>query len=364
MDSAGRSCVIAQWNPLNIDVCEGKSNDQQRERQQEVELVPPSVVEVKNAIGALIVSRGKAPGRNIYEEEKAPQEWNKATTCRIYKKGGKLPCKNYRGISLLNTGYRAFTYILNPKLNLLPSIRHDSEKEDLQAIRYLQSNRYYVNIGDQRSLCLDTKPVYGGVQYHARLKAGERLTATLFNLVLKYIVRGMQMGRTNFLTNKTTQLAAYADDINIFSRTSKDVIEMYEQLKEISKSVGPNINMEKTEVMLQSRAGTNSSIQSLMEDTLEAVNQFMYLGTEIFRNGFNDCNGQDRMAKRRIPKKLLNKGMKKARPRYRPRGRSGEAIDRKARKLLRMTRKRVAENGETWRGMLKKARVLCWAVEP
>ncbi|KAE9537430.1 hypothetical protein AGLY_006453 [Aphis glycines] len=59
----------------------------------------------------------KAPGQDrileihilckrIWDEERLPDEWNKAIIILLYKKRDKILCNNYRGIALLNTTYQ------------------------------------------------------------------------------------------------------------------------------------------------------------------------------------------------------------------------------------------------------------------
>jgi hypothetical protein len=44
--------------------------------------------------------------------ETLPRSWTEGVLCPVYKKGGKLDCKNYRRICLLNVTYKVFAKIL------------------------------------------------------------------------------------------------------------------------------------------------------------------------------------------------------------------------------------------------------------
>jgi hypothetical protein len=55
------------------------------------------------------------------KEEKVPTDW-KTNIVPIYKyNGDKQQCKNYRGISLLCTGYKILTTVMNNRINGLYS---------------------------------------------------------------------------------------------------------------------------------------------------------------------------------------------------------------------------------------------------
>jgi hypothetical protein len=51
-----------------------------------------------------------------------PDEWNKAIVIPIFKTGNRKDCSNYRGISLLNSGYKIYAKIIIHRLNIIAEI--------------------------------------------------------------------------------------------------------------------------------------------------------------------------------------------------------------------------------------------------
>ncbi|KAL4153259.1 hypothetical protein QTP88_001103 [Uroleucon formosanum] len=50
--------------------------------------------------------------RDVWHKEEIPKEWQLAIICPIYKKGDRSRYQNYRGISLLNTMYKALSGLI------------------------------------------------------------------------------------------------------------------------------------------------------------------------------------------------------------------------------------------------------------
>jgi hypothetical protein len=78
------------------------------------------------------------------------------------------------------------------------------------------------------------------------LRQGDVLSTLLFNIVLEVIVRRANLQTTGTIYNEETQLLAYADDIDIVSRSQSAVRDAYLALKRESVKVGLKINKEKT----------------------------------------------------------------------------------------------------------------------
>ena len=60
-------------------------------------------------------------GKNSYTDKssmaiKMAENWRNAVICAKHKKGNKLQCRSYRGISLLNLRYKVLTTIMYRQL--------------------------------------------------------------------------------------------------------------------------------------------------------------------------------------------------------------------------------------------------------
>ena len=54
----------------------------------------------------------------VWNEGIAPGDWRNAVIVPVYKKGSRLDCTNYRGISFMSVVGKVFTRILNGRVKL------------------------------------------------------------------------------------------------------------------------------------------------------------------------------------------------------------------------------------------------------
>ena len=61
----------------------------------------------------------------VWREGVVPGDWIKAVIIPIFKKGSRLDCANYRGISLLSTVGKVFGRILNERVKAIADAKSD-----------------------------------------------------------------------------------------------------------------------------------------------------------------------------------------------------------------------------------------------
>ena len=140
----------------------------------------------------------------------------------------------------------------------------------------MENSTYYVKIG---TIMTDGFKVGTGLKR-------DGLTPNLFNIALEYVIRQLSVHTTTTF-HRSVQLIGYADDINIMGRTKRAISDLYGELKERAKEVGPIINVDKTKAMVENRRLGKGRILPVQDHKIEVVRRFKYLGTVI-----NDSNDE------------------------------------------------------------------------
>jgi len=112
------------------------------------------------------------------------------------------------------------------------------------------------------------------------LKQGDALSPFLFNFVVAYAIRRVQVNQEGLKLNGTHQLLVYADDVNILGGSLHTIKENAEALIVSSKEIGLEVNADKTKYMVMSRDQNAARSRSIKTDnsSFEMVEEIKYLG--------------------------------------------------------------------------------------
>lgn len=271
----------------------------------------------------------------IWTSEIMPDEWNVAVLVPIHKKGDKSVCSNYRGISLLNTGYKIFSKILNEKLKPYAEaltgeyqcgFRNERATTDQMFTLRLIMEKCYEYNQTIHQLYVDFRAAYDSVLreelfaimselkipkklisltkltlsnsrckirtngmtseefvIQQGLKQGDALSCTLFNITLEGVMRKLPAPRGGTIFNRTTQNLAFADDIVMLATDTKYLAENLNILEKEATKTGLSINLNKTKYMINTRNGVRWRNVKEFQG-YERVAQFKYLGGIITEN--------------------------------------------------------------------------------
>ena len=227
----------------------------------------------------------------VWVNEDLPTAWRTGVIVPLHKKGDKLSCENYRGITLLSVGYKVFSSILNKRIkidaeNMLGEyqggFRPNRSTADQTVLLKLNLEKCYERNAVVHILFIDFKQAFDSIcrgiieealrelgvhpklarpvmatlkesmgkvlvqnklsnafEIDSGVKQGDCLSTTVFNLVLHYAINATVS--TGNLFNRTILTIAYADDVAILSRSLNRLkgvfLEM--QAKEVSGSEVP-----------------------------------------------------------------------------------------------------------------------------
>ncbi|XP_058127717.1 uncharacterized protein LOC131291223 [Anopheles ziemanni] len=273
----------------------------------------------------------------VWEMEELPQDWMTGVVVPVFKKGDRLDCENYRGITIPNAAYKIFSQLLLHRLLPLAENfvgeyqagfmdgRSTTDqlftlRQILQKCREYNCRTHHVFIDfkaaydsiDRQQLWMLMKEFQfpnklirlcratmgnvmcsvrvGGVasaQFASQrgLRQGDSLSCILFNVALEGVIRRVGIDTRGTIFWRSIQLLGYADDIDIVAINKRTVAETYAGLKSEAQRVGLQINTSKTKYMqgLGSRDNTPDTFPgiTLDNDTLEEVDSFVYLGSQV-----------------------------------------------------------------------------------
>ncbi|PSN43121.1 hypothetical protein C0J52_10468 [Blattella germanica] len=308
----------------------------------------------------------------IWTEEKIPEEWTIGIIQPIYKKGDKLICNNYRGITLLNVVYKILSGIIYNRLvvyaeEILGEYQcgfrpFKSTTDNIFILRQIQEKAYEYNI-DLFNMYIDFKQAFDSVNREVMyndlvmlgiplklvrlirttltgskamvrvngdmtssfpintcVRQGDALSAILFNLVLEATLR--KLNPTGHIGNRMVQVCAYADDDVLISRRKSELKEEMKDLIEEATKRGLEINSRKTKYMeiVKNKNKNSERCDFIVDDMIfENVSQFSYLGTQIDEENLVSKEIKNRVMmgnrcyysyKHIMQSKILNKSLK------------------------------------------------------
>lgn len=271
---------------------------------------------------------------DIWQLEQMPNDWNVAIICPIHKKGSKLECNNYRGISLLNVTYKIFTNILSKYIEpYAESALGDyqcgfrkgrSTTDQVFSLRMILEKFYEFNLplhqlyidfkqafdtinrnyifdamaefGIPRKLIALTKMTLMNTQNkvkiqnklsekfitHNGIRQGDSLSTLLFNIGLERVIRKIAINPGGTIFNRMFQYFAFADDVAVFARNVSSLDDVLKQIHNETNASNLNINRTKTKYMnnITTRDNTVKTVV-LNEVTFEKVSRFRYLGSIV-----------------------------------------------------------------------------------
>jgi hypothetical protein len=113
------------------------------------------------------------------------------------------------------------------------------------------------------------------------VRQGDALACLLFNIALENVIRVSGIQTRGTIVFKTVQTLAYADDIDLMSRTTPGLSEAFLNLEKSARNMGLVINQEKTVYMHSGKDTTSYQDLGIGNYIIKRVHNFKYLGTMV-----------------------------------------------------------------------------------
>lgn len=293
--------------------------------------------------------------QTVWDTKRIPKDWEYSVIIPIHKKGSQTECANYRPISLLSVAYKMYTHILEKRLRRIVERHLEEEQAGFRPGRQTQDNIFVIrNILEKswdrnkntylafldlkaafdsvprqeiwnalaeknvpRDLLTAIKSVYANSKGVVRIngtetapfpiargvKQGDSLSPLLFTVFMDEIHKICKrrtartvVGKWNMRTILSQSLL-YADDIVLICDTKEKLKQALLEWQEELKRKGMTINASKSKILVLSRDEEETVEVVCNGEVLEVVENFIYLGSNINKQGKIDGEIANRIAK-------------------------------------------------------------------
>ena len=272
--------------------------------------------------------------RAVWKEKKVPGDWKKGIIVPIFKKGDRMKCENYRGITLLPHTMKLFERVMENRIrgkvedemeeeqmgfrwgrstvDAIFTLRMEAERKwkygKKMVMSFLDISKAYDSIKretvwkemEKRKMNEWTihmiKEMYEGSRSCVKTKVGRtewfeidngvRQGSVLSPLLFIMVMDGVQK-EVKKREGGSTRSMLFADDLVIWGEEEEDVSETIKAWSEEIGKCGMEFNEEKSKVVVQERKKDGVRVKGVnMNGTkLEEVKEYKYLGTIFSEDG-------------------------------------------------------------------------------
>jgi len=274
----------------------------------------------------------------VWERGEAPRDWKSGIIVPIHKKGSRLECTNYRGISLLSVVGKVFARVLNDRVKGLTEgsvmdeqggfrsgrgcidqvfavkqvVEKMIEKDKVMFMVFIDLEKAYDNVcreklwrvlfdyGVRGRLLRSVKALYEGGRarvkvegmesqwfgVHKGVRQGCTLSPWLFNVFIDNVVKEARRECIREVTLSTGTIGnlLFADDMVMMAETREALQHNVESMNAALTRWGLKVNWKKSKVMRVARKGEECQVM-IGDEQLEQVDTMKYLGVMISGDG-------------------------------------------------------------------------------
>ena len=267
-----------------------------------------------------------------------PDDWRKALVVPVHRKGSKMQCKNYRGISLLSIPGKVYAKILDKRMRDITEEKMLEEQGAFRKRRSCTDQLFTVRMLSEKIIaknksmimvCVDLEKAYdnvnremmwkvleeygirgsfvkavrsmyvsceacvkvlGGTSDWFKVEQGVRqgcvMSPWLFNVYMDHILREAKERFSGGvkLEDRNVQFLLFADDLMLVAEKEEDVESNLRILDGVMEKWQMMINWGKTKAMVVKRGGGSCNV-SVKGEKIEEVKVMKYLGAMFNEEG-------------------------------------------------------------------------------